>query len=78
MENNKQDAKVKILAQFYAKYRCSLKHHCIMAELIFLIASTQVENEHDFSIAGIFSQAQQSSLTIKNLAMLTFINKNLQ
>ena len=49
-----------------------------MAELIFSIAPTQVENEHDFSIAGIFSQAQQSSLTIKNLAMLTFINKNLQ
>ena len=49
-----------------------------MAKLIFSIAPTQIEKESDFSIMVVFSQAQWSSLMIKNLAILTFINKKLQ
>ena len=49
-----------------------------MEKLIFSIYPSQVENERDLSIAGVFSQAWQSSLTIKNLDMLTFINENIQ
>ena len=49
-----------------------------MYKFIFLITPTQVENEHDFSIAGVFGQAWKSSLTIKSLAMLTFVNIFLQ
>ena len=49
-----------------------------MDKLIFSIYPSQVENERDLSIAGVFSRARQSSLTIKNLDMLTFINKNVQ
>ena len=49
-----------------------------MEKLIFSIYPSQVENERDLSIAGVFSRARQSSLTIKNLDMLTFINKNVQ
>ena len=41
---NEQDAKVKHLSQFYSNYRCSLKHNCVMAELILSIAPIQVEN----------------------------------
>ena len=67
MEKNQQDAKVKHLSQFYSKYRCSLKYHCSMANLILSIASTQVENECNFSIAGFFSRAQQSSLKNQKL-----------
>ena len=78
MENNEQDAKVKHPSQFYANYWCSLKYHCVMAELIFSTAPIQVENEPNFSIAGYFSRAQRSSLTIKKLAMLNFNNKNSQ
>ena len=49
-----------------------------MHKLIFSITPTQFENERNFSIAGVLIQEQRSSLTIKNLAMLTFINNNLQ
>ena len=35
MENNEQYVKVKHPAHFYAKYRCLLKHHFVMATLIF-------------------------------------------
>ena len=78
MEKNEQDAKVKHSSQFYAKYWRSLKNHCIMAKLIFSIAPNQVENEHNFSIARFFSRARRSILTIKNLAMITLINRILQ
>ena len=54
MAKNGQDAKVKHTAQFYAKYRCSLKYHFVMAKSIFSIAPTPVENERGFSIAGVF------------------------
>ena len=49
-----------------------------MAKLIFSISPTQVENEFNFSIAGFFSPGRWPDFTIKNLDMLTFINKNLQ
>ena len=49
-----------------------------MAELIFWISSTQVENERDFFITRVFSWARRLSFTIKNLYMLTFTNKHLQ
>ena len=49
-----------------------------MDELIFSIAPTQVENERNFSIVGVFSSARQSRITIKDLSMPTFINKSLQ
>ena len=49
-----------------------------MDELIWSITLTKVENERDLSIAGVFSRAQQFHFTIKDLAMLTFTNKNLQ
>ena len=49
-----------------------------MAKLILLIASIQVENERDLSIAVIFSQARRLSLTIEILAILTFMKKYLQ
>ena len=49
-----------------------------MAELIFSISPTQVENEFNFSIAGFSSSGRWPAFTIKNLDMLTFINKNLQ
>ena len=49
-----------------------------MADLILSISPNQVGNERDLSIAGAFSRFHQSSLTIENLAMLTFVNKNLQ
>ena len=49
-----------------------------MSKIIFSIAPTQVENERDLSNVGVFSQAWISSLNIKNLDMLTFINKILQ
>ena len=35
MENNEQYERVKYPSQFYRKYRCSLKHHCVMVKLIF-------------------------------------------
>ena len=78
MAKNEQDTKVKHPSQLYTKYRCSLKHHSVMAKLIFSIAPNQVENEHDFSIAIVFSRARQLILSTKNLAILTFINKILQ
>ena len=46
--------------------------------MILSIAPIQVENERNLSIAGLFSRVRQWSLTIENLAMLTFINKNSQ
>ena len=49
-----------------------------MAELILSISQNQVENEPDFSIERVFSRARRMCLTIKNLAMLTFINKRSQ
>ena len=78
MSNNEQDMKFKHPSQFHEKYRWSLKHHCFVYKFIFLITPTQVENEHDFSIAGVFGQAWKSSLTIKSLAMLTFVKIFLQ
>ena len=75
LENNEKYVKVKHLDQFYAKYWCSLKHHCVTAKFIFSIDLNQVENERGFSISGVFSRAPQLSLTIKNLAMLIFIKK---
>ena len=49
-----------------------------MAKFKFSISPIQVENYLNFSISGVFGWAQQSSLTIEKLAMITFINKNSQ
>ena len=56
MEKNEQDSEVKHPSQFCSKYRCLLKHNCVIVKLTLSIAPTQVENERDFSIAGVFNQ----------------------
>ena len=46
------------------------------ALLLFSIPPSQIENERDFSLAGIIGRSRRSSLTVKNLSTLVFINKN--
>ena len=58
MAKNEQDSEVKHPSQFCSKYRCLLKHNCVIVKLTLSIAPTQVENERDFSIAGVFNQEQ--------------------
>ena len=78
MEKNEQDEKFKNLSQLYINYRFLLGHHCVMDELIFSITPTQVENERDFSIVGVFGRAWRLSPTIEKLTILTVINKHLE
>ena len=49
----------------------------MMFKMIFSVVPLQVENERDFSISSVFSQAQRSALTVNNISTLTFINKNI-
>ena len=46
------------------------------ATLIFGIPPSQIENERDFSLAGVIARARRASLTVENLSMLVFIKKN--
>ena len=76
MAKNKHDAKVKYPYQFYAKYRYLLKHHCVMAELIFSNCQYPSLKWAWFPITSFYSPARRSMLTIENLAMLTCMNKS--
>ena len=44
--------------------------------IILSIPPSQINNERDFSLAGVIARARRASFTIKNLSMLVFINKN--
>ena len=46
------------------------------ASIIHCIPPSQIDNERDFSLAGVIARAKRASFTVKNLAMLVFINKN--
>jgi len=46
------------------------------ASIIHSIPPSQIENERDFSLAGVIARARRATLTVENLAMLVFINKN--
>ena len=46
------------------------------ASIIHSIPPSQIENERDFSLAGVIARAKRATLTTDNLAMLVFINKN--
>ena len=46
------------------------------AEIIHSIPSSQIENERDFSLAGVIGRARRTSLTIDNLSKLVFIKKS--
>ena len=63
--------------KFYSKYGNQLPLLTIFFEITFSIVPTQVENERDFSIAGIFNRVRRASMSMETLATLTFINKNL-
>ena len=47
-----------------------------LAEIMNTIPPSQVENERDFSLAGVISRAWRASFTVENLSMLVFLNKN--
>ena len=46
------------------------------ASIIHSIPPSQIENERDFSLAGVIARARRATSTVENLAMLVFINKN--
>lgn len=46
------------------------------AQIIFSIPPSQIENERNFSLAGVITRARRASFTVENLSMLVFINKN--
>ena len=46
------------------------------ANIIHCMSPSQIDNERDFSLAGVIARAKRASFTVKNLAMLVFINKN--
>jgi hAT family C-terminal dimerisation region len=46
------------------------------ARIIFSIPPSQIDNERDFSIAGVFARARRASLSVSTLSNLLFINKN--
>ena len=46
------------------------------ATFFFTIPASQIENERNFSLAGVIGRSRRASLTVKNLSMLVFINKN--
>ncbi len=47
-----------------------------VARIVLSISASEIENERDFSIAGVFSRARRASMSVANIAQLTFINKN--
>jgi hAT family C-terminal dimerisation region len=47
-----------------------------MATYVFSIPPTQIQNDHDFSLAGVFGQAQRASTSVEKLSNLLFINQN--
>ena len=47
-----------------------------MALYIFSIPPTEIQNERDFSLAGVFGQARRASLSVQMLSDLLFINQN--
>lgn len=48
-----------------------------MALIIHCIPPSQIDNERDFSIAGVFARAKRASMSVEMLSSLVFINKNL-
>ena len=46
------------------------------ASIIYSIPPSQIENERDFSLAGVTARAKRASFPVKNLSMLVLINKN--
>jgi hAT family C-terminal dimerisation region len=47
-----------------------------LAKIVFAIPPTQIQNERDFSLAGVFTRARRASMTNAMLADLMFINQN--
>ena len=47
-----------------------------LASIIHVIPPSQIENERDFSLAGVIACAKRAALSAENLAMILFINKN--
>ena len=72
MAKNKKHEKVKHPDQFYKKYLFSLEHHRVMDWWIFSIDPTQVENERDLSIAGVFSHAMSNGVELSYELYYTF------
>jgi len=56
------------------RHRIPMIHRIAM--IILSIPPSQINNERDFSLAGVIARARRASFTIKNLSMLVFINKN--
>jgi hAT family C-terminal dimerisation region len=48
------------------------------AQIIFSIPPTQIQNERDFSLAGVFTRARRASMTNVMLSNLLFINQNIK
>ena len=65
------------MLQFHSKCCNQLPLLTIFFEIIFSIVRTQIENERDFSIAGVFNRVRRASISVETLATLTFIHKNL-
>ena len=47
-----------------------------IATYIFSVPPTQIQNERDFSLAGVFGQARRASLFVQMLSDLLFISQN--
>ena len=62
---------------FYARNCKQLPRLSIFFEIILSIVPTQVENERDFSIEGVFNSARRASMTVDTIATLMYSNKNL-
>ncbi len=46
------------------------------AAILYSIPPSQIENERDFSLAGVYGCARRSSMSIQMLSSLLFLNKN--
>lgn len=46
------------------------------AQAIYSIPPSQIENERDFSLAGVYNRPSRASMTVQMMSNLLFINKN--
>ena len=62
--------------KWYETYKMQIPMVYQLAEIVFCIPPSQIENERDFSLAGVIRRSRRASFTAKNLGMLVYINKN--